>query len=137
MKPLTQQIRNTKTKPNANANHSFKTSPISQTAKYKGKAPDVEKEAVSPRIIPETGTGTIDISENGLYDVKKYAVADVKVKGGGEKYEGDYIVTPSAHNDIILETADKVMEDNVTVLEIPYYETSNITGTTVYIADQI
>lgn len=48
-------------------------------------------------------------------------------------YTGDYIVTPMAHEEVILETSDKLLTDDITVLEIPYYETSNVSGYTVYI----
>ena len=48
-------------------------------------------------------------------------------------YEGDYIVTPKVFEQS-LETADHLMEDDVTVLEIPYAEVSNPHGTTVTIA---
>lgn len=48
-------------------------------------------------------------------------------------YEGDYIVTPRVNEEVVLETSDKLLTDDVTVLEIPYYETSNISGYTVYI----
>lgn len=51
-------------------------------------------------------------------------------------YDGQYEVTPSAHNQIVLETREKLMADDVTVLKIPYYETSNESGLTVYIAGE-
>lgn len=51
-------------------------------------------------------------------------------------YDGEYTVTPKAHNETILETREKLMADNVTVNKIPYYETSNESGLTVYIADE-
>lgn len=49
-------------------------------------------------------------------------------------YEGDYIVTPKAFDETVLPTKHKSMRDDVTVLEIPYQETSNTHGTTVVIA---
>ena len=51
-------------------------------------------------------------------------------------YEGDYVVIP----DIVsqeLETKDKIMNDNVTISDIPYYETSNDSGITVYIGSHL
>ena len=56
--------------------------------------------------------------------------------GGYDVYDGQYEVTPSAHNPIVLETREKLMADDVTVNKIPYYETSNESGLTVYIADE-
>ena len=56
---------------------------------------------------------------------------------GGDPYEGPYIVVPKIV-DQTLETKDKLMEDDVLVREIPYYETSNIqNGITVFIADNL
>lgn len=52
-------------------------------------------------------------------------------------YDGEYVVTPKAHESTILETKYKTMADDVTVLKVPYYETSNITGETVYIASEV
>lgn len=55
-----------------------------------------------------------------------------------EHYEGQYTVTPSSSSDIILETADKVMDGNVTVREIPFYKTTNLSdGYTVYIGTEV
>ena len=51
-------------------------------------------------------------------------------------YRGEYEVTPKAHSETILETREKLMADDVTVLKIPYYETSNESGLTVYIAGE-
>lgn len=53
------------------------------------------------------------------------------------EYTGDYIVTPRAYERTRLPTNGLVMRDDVTVIEIPYYETSNVTGTTIYIADEV
>jgi hypothetical protein len=62
---------------------------------------------------------------------------DVVVVHGGEVYAGPYTVTPRAWDETVLETSEKYMTDDVTVLRIPYYETSNNTGYTVYIADEV
>lgn len=43
-------------------------------------------------------------------------------------YDGGYEVTPLPFTETILETARKQMTSDVTVLEIPYYETSNESG---------
>ena len=52
-------------------------------------------------------------------------------------YTGDYVVTPLAHEQTVLRTKGKAMTDDVTVLEVPYYEISNPTGDTVYIASEV
>lgn len=50
-----------------------------------------------------------------------------------EHYLGDYDVVPGREK-TVLETAAKVMDDDVTVHPIPYYQVSNNSGgTTVYI----
>lgn len=62
----------------------------------------------------------------------------VQVISGGDVYEGPYEVIPRAHNEVILETANKTMEADVTVRRVPYYETSNLfDGKTAYIAEEL
>lgn len=56
---------------------------------------------------------------------------------GGERYEGTYEVTPTVDAQT-LPTAQKVMEEDVVVHKIPYYEVSNNTGgTTVTIGNEV
>ena len=52
-------------------------------------------------------------------------------------YDGEYEIIPKASDDVVLATKDKYLEDDVTVLRVPYYETSNLTGETVYIASEV
>ena len=42
-------------------------------------------------------------------------------------YDGEYNIVPD-WNDIILETEQKSMAENVTVQKIPYHETTNLSG---------
>lgn len=57
---------------------------------------------------------------------------------GAETYAGPYEVTPKAWEEQTLETAHKLMTDDVTVFRVPYYETSNLfDGKTAYIAEEI
>ncbi len=57
---------------------------------------------------------------------------------GAETYAGSYEVTPKAWEEQTLETAHKLMTDDVTVFRVPYYETSNLfDGKTAYIAEEI
>ncbi len=54
----------------------------------------------------------------------------------GERYDGEYVVTPLAKNEVVLETSGKIMLDDVTVRKVPYFETSNESGGyTVYIGE--
>lgn len=48
-------------------------------------------------------------------------------------YDGSYEVTPLAYESQTLETANRSMTADVTVLEIPIYEVSNEFGTTINI----
>lgn len=54
-----------------------------------------------------------------------------------ETYNDKYTVVPSASEDITLDTSNKIMERDVTVFKVPYYQTSNVEGTTVYIAQSV
>lgn len=69
----------------------------------------------------------------------KMAVADAVVvhSGGGEPYDGDYTIIPKAEVQTVLPTQGKIMQRDVTVAKIPYYETSNPTGDTIYIASEV
>ena len=49
-------------------------------------------------------------------------------------YRGDYIITPKV-DEQIMATRQKVMFDDVTIKAIPYYETANVYGTTIYIGE--
>ena len=46
----------------------------------------------------------------------------------GEKYEGDYEVTPSTYNDKVMATRNLVMSKDVTIRKIPQFEVSNPAG---------
>lgn len=54
------------------------------------------------------------------------------------KYAGAYEVTPSAHEEMTLNTAATYMDADVKVKKIPYYETTNEKGgDTVYIGSEV
>ena len=81
-------------------------------------------------VIPVTSDDTIRVSAK-LY-------TDMVYNGQYDKFDGDYIVTPKAHSQTVLGTKGKLMESDVTVIKIPYYETSNsIGGNTIYIANEV
>lgn len=51
-----------------------------------------------------------------------------------QSYTGDYTITPAFRETVELQTKDRVLNDNVVVKEIPYYETPTLEGgTTIYI----
>lgn len=52
------------------------------------------------------------------------------------KYNGAHIVTPQAGSDSVLKTNGKILLDDITVRKVPYFETSNDYGETVYIATE-
>ncbi len=58
--------------------------------------------------------------------------------GDLQYYEGEYKITPSAHDETVMRTAKKLMKTDVTVQKIPYYDVDNMAGgSTVYIASEV
>lgn len=54
-----------------------------------------------------------------------------------ESYDGEYKVIPKAFDSQMLDTANKVLDRNVVITEVPYYETGNeANGVTAYIAKE-
>lgn len=55
--------------------------------------------------------------------------------GGGDYpyYTGEITVTPKVRESVELRTKDTIVLQNITVDEIPYYETSNVKGKTFVI----
>ncbi len=67
-------------------------------------------------------------------------LSQINMGGGGSRphYTGDYIITPLVNDQVILETQGKLMDDDVTVLRVPYLETSNPSGgNTAYIGEYV
>lgn len=55
-----------------------------------------------------------------------------------EIYSGDYKVTPSIADEQILKTANKLLNDDIVVAKVPYFETSNDSnGKTAYIGKEV
>lgn len=52
-------------------------------------------------------------------------------------YKGEYDITPLAFQQQKLETKDKILKENVIVKEVPFFEVSNVEGTTVYIGMEV
>ena len=64
-------------------------------------------------------------------------IAIVETPVEAEHYKGSYEVTPKAHDEQVLDTEKKYMEQNVVVHKVPYYQVSNTDGKTVYIASEV
>lgn len=54
-----------------------------------------------------------------------------------DTYKGSYNIIPLAYKKQELETKNKLMEKNLIVKEVPFYEVSNQEGTTVYIGSEV
>lgn len=57
--------------------------------------------------------------------------------GDFQTYAGPHEVTPKAAAAQVLETARKVVLQDITVHEVPYWETSNQSGKTAFIASEV
>ena len=64
--------------------------------------------------------------------VKVNVKGEIVYVGDAESYEGEYEVTPTVEKQT-LQTAKKIMKEDVTVKEIPYAEVSNPAGGTTVI----
>ncbi len=76
-------------------------------------------------------------SLQGTLTCKQQLTGKLTIPNKYDEYVGMYDVTPKAFMSQTLETENKLMQNNVTVACIPYYETGNQFGTTIYIADRI
>ena len=53
-------------------------------------------------------------------------------------YDGEYEIVPSAKDEVVLKTTNKLMLADVQVKKIPYYDVTNSTGgSTVYIGSEV
>jgi len=86
------------------------------------------------------GSLTSESTLNGRLSANQTLVGTLSIplSADANVYDGDYVVTPKVAESTVLATKSKVMRDDVTVKEIPLYETTNPSGgTTVYIAMEI
>lgn len=54
-----------------------------------------------------------------------------------DKYKGEYVISPKAYQEQELDTKNKLLEKNLIVKEVPFFEVSNLEGTTVYIGSEV
>lgn len=65
-------------------------------------------------------------------------IGKLNIITGYDTYQGPYNVIPKAFEQQTLKTANRLMTENVVVLEVPYFEVGNDeNGTTVYIAKEV
>ena len=75
-----------------------------------------------------------EFSENHMeLDADFGEIIRVKEYVGGEAYKGQYEVTPTVKG-LTLPTKERVLEEDIKILEIPFFNVSNTAGgSTVYI----
>lgn len=93
---------------------------------------NVQFKASSQRFTPKFGIGP----QQFAVGFKALQVV-TQTEGDFGIYEGATVVTPQASHEVVLETAQKLLREDITVKKIPYYEVSNDSGgTTIYIATE-
>lgn len=102
----------------------------------------IDKNLVSA-IVGETATGarfeqasmTASTESNGA--TVKIGTPVARDYSSVPEYTGEYTIIPKADEAQILQTKDKRMTDDLTVTKVPYFETSNEHGKTIYIASEV
>lgn len=80
---------------------------------------------------------TVDGTISGSVSTMQTVSGSVEIAGSvTTRYTGSYEIVPQVAAQT-LDTANKVMTDDLTVTAIPYYQTSNVSGDTVYIASEV
>jgi len=88
----------------------------------------------SPQITGQISGGRVG-NLTGTLQSNETISGTITFAGVEEPYQGSYEITPKTHSQT-LPTENKIMKENVFILEIPYYETSNLSGKTVYIGGE-
>lgn len=71
------------------------------------------------------------------FGIKFGIVNEIEVEKDIELYDGATTIIPEAHEEQVLQTANKKVLENIIVKKVPYFQTSNQTGETVYIASEV
>lgn len=93
-----------------------------------------------PELMSARGTlSDINVIAGTIADASVILSAQLTIpkRAGAVSYDGEYTVIPAAHAETVLLTNGLMMTDNVTVTQVPYFETSNEYGETVYIASEV
>lgn len=78
--------------------------------------------------------GDIDLSSSICGEIDKVIYVD----SARNIYHGSYEVTPMVNSEVTLETEGLYMEDDLTVLRVPYLETANLSGgNTAWIGEEV
>ena len=110
---------------------------ISTNTELRGQI-SLETQLTGTLTAPQTLTGIITVPTvlKGTINPTPNLKGTIAISSSSQGiYQGNYTVTPKVTSQK-LQTKDKLMKDDVVVLEIPYYETSNISGKTVYIGGE-
>lgn len=88
---------------------------------------------------PPLGSAVIEAMNRQISELEWRIEIETDSEGGNtteyDTYTGEYQVTPKAFDSQTLDTANKVLNADIIVSEVPYYETANETGgVTSYIA---
>lgn len=99
-------------------------------------------ESLSGSISIEQALKGIISSDNTLIgtisDDKNCLSGELSIVDIYSEYDGQYEVTPSVYEQQELETANRVLKENIKVLEVPFYATSNESnGVTAYIGKDV
>ena len=118
----------------------MKTAPMAQTITLDADDGQRTLRVTSTGKVPMTASVSQQVFTLGANEEQNVSmdVATAIQTVSGNHYTGPYEATPKAEAQTVLETNGKFMDDDVTILEIPYYETSNLSGgKTAYIADEV
>lgn len=84
--------------------------------------------------------GTLDSNSelSGVIENNNSISGTLTIGGGGSytDYDGSYDIIPKTTSQT-LNTTNKIMRDDVLIEEIPYFETSNEYGNTIYIGSEV
>lgn len=81
-------------------------------------------------------TGSLSFNQSLIGTISEAALSHEIAPGEYELYEDAYEVTPAAHSEQTLKTANKALSKDIVVKQIPYRETSNTSnGVTAYIGE--
>lgn len=103
---------------------------------------EIEDAPIKLKVKDNSNLIRLKISDQDKVNLKVEKEKPIKLKvnegtggGGGTypEYEGPFVITPKPYDDIVLNTTQKTVMDNITVLKIPHYETSNLKGKTFII----